>query len=329
MLTLITGATGFVGHRLAERLVADGGHVRVFVRDPTRLSTNLQDCCEIVPGDLEDASSLSAAVTGVHTIYHCAANVRTWDSLASYRGANVVGVRNLLRAVIHSNPDLHRLIHLSTVDVYGYPDDPCDENCPLDGAGFGYGETKLAGEQVLRELASEAGISFTIIRPTNVMGPGSPFIDRIGDALSDGLMLKIDGGQANAGIVDIDNLIDYLCWAASSSAAVGETFNVRDDYDENWCAFLDELKRRIGGKGRIINLPYGLALAAATIFESMHRLFLPEQEPLLHRMLVGMFGKTCGHSAQKLREYSGIHSRIGFDECMARSAAWYRATRER
>lgn len=327
MHSLISGATGFLGQRLAETLVADGQTVRVFVRDPERLPGDLQSRCEVFVGDLGSPSSLAKAVEDITVIYHCAANVKTWDTLEAYKGANVTGVRNLLDAIAAYNPDLQRLVHLSTVDVYGYPAKPCNEDCPLDGDGFGYGETKLAGERLVRQYSDSAGIPFTIVRPANIIGPRSPLISRIGDELRTGIMLKIDGGKANAGLIYLDNLISYLRWAAAAPVAEGQTYNARDDYDVDWSTFLDDLRCRLKGHGMVVNLPYGAADRIARVLESAYSRFLPHREPVLHRLLVRMFGRTCGHSAAKLHRAAEVGPMTGFEEAMKRSAEWYRASR--
>lgn len=322
MRSLVTGATGFLGSRLAEILIADGEAVRLFVRDRGRLCAGLATHNDIVAGDLSDPAVLRRAVEGVDVIFHCAANVKTWDAPEAYRAANVDGVRNLLDAVRTHCSSLKRLVHVSTVDVYGFPDDPCSEDGPLNGAGFGYGETKLAGEQIVREFGELHGIPFTILRPANIMGPRSPFISGIGGRLRRGAMLKIDGGAANAGVTDIDNLVAYLHWAASAPVARGETYNVRDDYDVSWSEVLRQLRARLDGRGIVVNLPFPVADGIARLLEGVHRRFCPTREPTLHRQLVRMFGRTCGHPADKIRAHSGISPAIGFDECMARSAAW-------
>ena len=92
---------------------------------------------------------------------------------------NVLGVKNLMNAIAKENPGLSRLVHLSTVDVYGFPVSPCDENCKTTGSGFGYGETKLLGESLVREFGDKSNIPYTIIRSANVIGPSSQFITRV------------------------------------------------------------------------------------------------------------------------------------------------------
>lgn len=322
-VALVTGATGFIGKRLAEKLVEAGRPVRLLVRNPGRLALSLRSRCDLVVGDLLDENSLARAVAQTDVIFHCAANVRTWDSWESYHAVNVLGVKNLMNAIMRWNPGLSRLVHLSTVDVYGFPISPCDETCATTGVDFGYGKSKLLGESLVREYGDRAGMSYTIIRPANVFGPGSQFVTRIGRELKSGLMLKINGGRTNAGLVYIDNLVDHLLWAATAAQAHRECYNVRDNYDVSWTGFLDRFKTTIRGKGIVINMPYSFAEIIAGGFETAHKIFFPATEPLLHRLLVRIFGRTCGHSAEKIRRDSDCAMNVGFDEAMERSCQWF------
>jgi len=324
--TLVTGATGFIGGHLAHRLIERGRNVRILVRSPSRVPASLRQSCELVVGDLDDLQALAEAVSGVRWIYHCAANVSTWSSWESYRRANVDGVSNLLEAIHQENTDLSRLLHVSSVDVYGFPKQPCSEECPLTGAGFGYGESKLQGEALVKRYGSKFGIPVTIVRPTNVIGPGSQFISRIGQELKSGLMMTIDGGRCNAGLVYIDNLVEAMILAAESPDSVGECFNIRDDYDVSWKEFVQCFRNSIHGSGIIINIPYAAAELLARIIESPWRILHLKSEPLLHRLLIRMFGRTCGHDAAKIRQVCGAVTSIGFDEAMQRSSAWFLQT---
>lgn len=326
-MTLVTGATGFIGGRLAQRLLDDGHAVRVLVRDPEKLTASLRQRCDVLVGDLCDTSSMMRAVQNVAFVFHCAANVKTWDTQASYEAVNVEGVRNLMQAITQANPHLLRLVHLSSVDVYGFPDAPCDEACVATGGAFGYGKTKLMGEHLVRSLGDAANVSYTIIRPCNVIGPGSQFIARIGAELKSGLMLTIAGGHTHAGLVDVDHLVDDVVWAATAPSAHRECYNVRDDTEVDWAGFLRVFRQGIAGKGLVLDLPFAVADKLAGGFEAVHRVLLPRQEPLLHRLLVRFFGKTCGHSIAKIRAHRGdafYAKRDGFDATMRRSCQWFK-----
>lgn len=320
---LVTGATGFIGSRLAERLIEEDWSVTVLVRNPRKLAPVLSRVCEVITADMGDEEALCRAVQHTDVVFHCAANVSTWDSWHNYYAVNVIGVEKLLKAIIKDNRSLSRLVHLSTVDVYGFPTTPCDELCKTTGNGFPYGETKLIGESLVREYGKTYDIPYTILRPTNVIGPGSQFISRIGDELKSGIMLTIDGGTTNAGILYIDNLIDYMIWASHAEQARGQFYNVRDDYDVSWSRFIDRFRLAIDAKGLVINMPFAVADTVARGLEMFSRTFLPSREPLLHRLLVRIFGRTCGHIAEKIRSDSGYSGRVGFDEAVERSIVWF------
>jgi nucleoside-diphosphate-sugar epimerase len=320
---LVTGATGFVGRRLAERLIEMGAGVRLLVRQPEKLPPQLSAVCDVIVGDLGDPASLDAAVAGVKVVFHCAANVRTWDEWSAYEAANIHGVENLLHAVVRCNPGLRRFVHLSSVDVYGFPVAPVDETATLKKVGFPYGESKRQGELCLRRISQQHGIPYTVLRPTNIIGPRSPFVERIGNELMSGLMLTIDGGSVHAGLLHVDNLIDYMHWAAFSELSVNETFNVRDRCDVSWSRFIHDLRALIEGRGRVIDLPYFAANVAAHALAMPYRMLPLTSEPLLHPLIVRIFGRTCGHSAEKLWSVSSIAGQVSYEQAMAESVAWF------
>lgn len=323
---LVTGATGFVGGRLVERLLYAGWRVRVLVRAPERLTESVKSDCEIIKGDLADVDVLYRAVLGVGVVFHCAANVRTWDSWQNYEADNVDGVRNLLAAIDRAGglPN-GRLVHVSTVDVYGFPEIPCDERCIADGGEFRYGKSKWLGESLVRRECDQKSIPYTILRPANVIGPGSQFIERIGAELKSGLMLVIDGGRANAGLIYIDNLADYLIWAATARIAIGQCYNVRDPYDVTWHEFMQVMRQGLAGKGIVLNMPFFLANFLGSLLEWTYILLQIQREPLIHRLIVRLFGRTCGHSAAKIQCDSGMVGAVGFNDAMKRSIAWFRS----
>ena len=134
-----------------------------------------------------------------------------------------------------------------------------------------------------------------------MIGPGSQFVARIGEALTSGLMLTIDGGQANAGLVYVDNLVDYLVWAAEAENARSEIYNVRDAYDVSWAEFIDVLRGSVKGKGNIVNLPFGFANRLAQSVEGCYRLFsLPGS-----RFCIAFWFLSLGGPADTMRRRSG------------------------
>ena len=323
---LVTGATGFVGGHLVTRLLEQGARVKLLVRDPKRLPPAQRDRVDVVQGDLTQPATLTDAARDVAWVFHCAANVQTWGRARDYEAVNVLGVRNLLDALAPHAKSLHRFVHVSTVDVYGFPRTPCDEGCAPQLPGFGYGDSKLRGELVLRDIAPKLQLPYTILRPANIMGPGSPFIERVGRELRNGLMLRVSGGRVDAGFLYVDNLIDTLLWAGLAPQAKNEVFNVLDPQSVTWRQLLDDLRLRINGKGWIIDLPYPVAVAAGAALALPYRMLGSRREPLLHPLIVKIFGRTCGHRAAKLAAAGCSVGRVDYHQAMAESARWFMTT---
>ncbi|MGZ4203195.1 MAG: NAD-dependent epimerase/dehydratase family protein, partial [Thermoleophilaceae bacterium] len=116
---LVTGATGFIGGHLAQRLVEEGYQVRCLARDTSDTSLLERLDVEIAPGDLTSAGSLARAAKGCRYVFHCGALVSDWATTKEIARINVEGTRNVLQASLDAS--VERFVHFSTTDVYGYP----------------------------------------------------------------------------------------------------------------------------------------------------------------------------------------------------------------
>ena len=145
---LVTGATGFIGGRLTERLVEQGASVRVLVRPGSDRRRLEKLDVELVEGTLEDAASLRRAMHGIKTIYNCTGLSTDWARWSAFEQTNVTGVKNLLDAAARTG-STERFLHLSTTDVYGYPNEACDESVAPRDVGLPYNRSKLVGEQAV------------------------------------------------------------------------------------------------------------------------------------------------------------------------------------
>lgn len=173
MKILITGATGKVGNRLAKRLAQRGDTLRALVREPAR-AADLQDAqIELMNGDLLDASSLAAAVSGVDAVVHCAAFFRGATPDQAH-AVNDLGTRQLANAARAAS--VKRFVFTSTGMAYGATggrlareDDPCAPTAA-------YPVSKLAAERFL--LALE-GLDVRVLRLPFVYGDGDPHIQDV------------------------------------------------------------------------------------------------------------------------------------------------------
>jgi len=325
---LITGATGFIGGHLVERLVAEGKQVRCLVRagsDTARLEAL---DVELAPGALEDPRSLARAVEGCDYVVHCGAMVSDWGTVEEIERTNVTGTRNLVQAA--GAASVRRLVHVSTTDVYGYPGDAAvEESATSRTFRNWYAQTKLHAEQEVLRAGSELGLETVVLRPATVWGPRSvSVVGEIGGAIKGGYMLLVDGGRANAGLVYIDNLIDAILLALAHGAAAGEAFNVTDGLDVTWREFTDGLADGLGARRARLSMPYpiasGLGSALEQGYRAVRRATNLQTPALLSRQAVQIMGIDQDFSNRKAREVLGWTPRVDYAEGMQTTVAWLR-----
>ncbi|MGH9351509.1 MAG: hopanoid-associated sugar epimerase, partial [Terriglobia bacterium] len=209
VISLVTGASGFVGSHLARLVAARGGEVRLLTRpssDPRAL-TGIP--AERVPGDLRDPASLKTALQGVDRVFHVAADYRLWskDPQEIYQ-SNVEGTRNLLRAAHEAR--VTRFVYTSTVGTIavpaasGLPDETTEAR--LDQMIGHYKRSKFLAEQEAMRSARE-GMSVVIVNPTTPVGPGdwkpTPTGQLIVDFLNGRTPVYIDTGLNIVGVEDV------------------------------------------------------------------------------------------------------------------------------
>ena len=169
MKILVTGATGFVGSHIAERLAADGHDVRVLLRATSSRRFLEGVPFEAVEGDLTDAASLGPAARGVDAVIHAAGLVKA-RSVREFQAVNAQGTGNLLAAVEREAPGLTRFVYVSSIAAHG--PSPGGAPRPLDAAPAPvsvYGRAKAEGEALVRRspLADRA----VMLRLPGVYGP--------------------------------------------------------------------------------------------------------------------------------------------------------------
>ncbi len=208
-LTLVTGATGFVGSHLARRLLAQGEAVRVLVRRGSSLKNLEGLAVERVFGDLTDGSSLEEALKGCRFLYHAAADYRLWapDPWVLYE-VNVKGTRNLLRSALKAK--VERVVYTSTVGALGSPGDgqAGTEETPVTLADMigHYKRSKFLAEAEARQAVRE-GLDVVIVNPSTPVGSHdikpTPTGQMIVDFLNSRMPAYVDTGL---NLVDVEDV---------------------------------------------------------------------------------------------------------------------------
>ncbi len=324
MRALVTGASGFLGGRLAEMLVGRGAEVRVLTRAGARLGHLHGLPIEVTQGGLTEMAALREAVRGRTHVFHCAACSTDWAPDRTYIEANVLGTGLLLEAASRERT-LERLVHVSTTDVYGYPKRPVDESAAMVDAGLPYNRTKMQGERAVWGYA-EKGLPVTVVRPATIYGPrGKDFVVEIAKMLRQRMMLLVDGGREQGGFCYVDNVACAMMTVCSRSETVGEVYNISDGTGVTWKQYIAALAEGLGLQEPWIDLPFRAARALGAASEAVHaRLRLPGR-PLLTRHAVHLLGGDQEFSAAKAARDFGYTPGVGFTEGMRRTVEWVKA----
>lgn len=201
----LTGATGYIGGALAERLVERGHRLRALVRPTSRTERLERLGAQLVVGDLGDAAALERLARGCDLVVHAAAELDFDAPLASMAATNVAGSERLAEAVARAG--VGRLLAFSSIAAYGgSPPDgsPAGEDAAIQRpAPSNYAATKLAGQEALERAAATLSLRLEQVHPSLVYGPPA----KRGGA--NGLLRLIARGQMPA-IVGADRLASWI-----------------------------------------------------------------------------------------------------------------------
>jgi nucleoside-diphosphate-sugar epimerase len=250
---LVTGATGFIGGRLAERLIVEhGARVRALVRSFGRAARLARFPIELIQGDLCSPESLERAAAGCDYVFHCAYGSDGQDD--ARRIVNAQGTRNVLEAALKHH--IKRLVHTSTVTVYGNtPDGPLDESAPRRKTGFAYGDSKIEAEEAALSYVGR-GLSVAVVQPTVVYGPfGTTFTIKPLQQLKSGRVILVNGGEGLANLVYVDDVVSGMIAAALHESANGESFILSGPEPTTWRAFYAAHEAMLGRSATISMTP--------------------------------------------------------------------------
>jgi len=236
---LVTGAGGFIGSHLTERLVKEGCGVRAFIHYNSRndwgnleyLNTDIKEKVEIIGGDITDPFSIGRAVKNCDIVFHLASLIAipySYRAPQSYVNTNVSGTLNVMQAC--SDFGVGKIIHTSTSETYGtamYT--PIDEKHPLQGQSP-YSASKIGADKIAESYHLSFDLPVTTIRPFNTYGPRQSARAVIPTIISQILAGK---QRVNLGLLSpirdfsfVADTVEGFVRIAESEKSIGEVVNI-------------------------------------------------------------------------------------------------------
>ncbi len=231
---LVLGAGGFVGRHLVAALAAAPDFEPVaLVR---RGGETFPPGVAVRRADATDAEALGRALDGIDASVNC---------IAGGEAAMVAATRHIVD--LTGAGRLRRVVHLSSMAVYGPVSGTVDETSPLDGSSGPYARAKVACEAMIAASPTAAARS-VVLRPGCIHGPGSPqWTERIGHLLRRHRIGDLgENGDGFCNLTFIDDMVGAILAGLRRPEAVGGTFNVSDPDPRRWNAYLSDLGRAIG-----------------------------------------------------------------------------------
>lgn len=320
-VAVVTGASGFIGGRLRDRLLDEGWDVVAL----TRPSSPPPKRGRAAAVDYASVESLADVFKRVRpdVVFHAAGATKgiTWDD---FERANVVPLRNMANALLKAHDSVGRFLNVSSLTAYGpsTPAQPLIETyvpAPLEH----YGKSKLEGERV---LANEIGsrLPWTNIRPAGVYGPGDADYFELFRLASRRINVFYGNRDYVSSVVYVDDLVQAIIDAARSGNTIGKGYFICDGEPITWFEYQRHVVDAVGKRALNVYLPQFSLDIAAALGELATRF---DNKPRIYNRQRVMMGKqvawTCKHDAA--RNDFGYAPKTFVKDGVSKTLEWYRS----
>lgn len=319
MKALVTGATGFVGGHLVDRLLARGDEVTALVRAPAKATDFAERGVRLVRGDLGDHAALAEAAAGQDVIYHSAALTGAVDE-AEFLAANRDGTANIIRAARDAGTT-PRFVLVSSMAAGG----PADRGLPRTADGRDapvtmYGRSKLAGELVLRDES----LPWVIVRPPTVYGPRDrDNLITVFKAARFGIAPVFGDGSMEISVVHVEDLADGIVLAGTTEGIAGRTYYVNHPEVVSSADLVRSIGRMMGRDVALVPIPEWAARVALSATGAWAAAL--QRKTILRADKANEFFQAAwtGDPAPFMRD-TGWAPRYDLARGLAHTHAWYR-----
>jgi NAD dependent epimerase/dehydratase len=267
---LVTGAGGFIGSHLVERLLAEGAVVRAFVRYNSRrdpgflrlIPAEKSSQLEVIAGDLRDENAIRMAVEGSQVIFHLGALISIPYSYRHPREVaetNLMGTLNVL--IASRDYKVERMIHISSSEVYGTAlQVPISESHPLQGQSP-YSASKIGADKLAESFFCAYELPVVTVRPFNTYGPRQSARAVIPTIITQALRqdsIRLGNQSTSRDFTFVKDTVDGMIKAAEASGVEGQTLNLGTGQEINIADLTQKIVKKIGRPVQIIVDPVRL-----------------------------------------------------------------------
>lgn len=320
IISVVTGANGFIGSHLVEYLLEKGHEVKCIVRETSDLKWISKLDLEFIKCGLNDVSKLSTAFEGATYIFHLAGATKS-KKYESYLYGNVQLTKNVFQAC-EGNQTIKKIIVTSSLAASAPTslNHPVTEETPSNPISL-YGKSKVEMEEMLKKEFSH--LPYIIARPPAVYGPRETDVFLFFKAVKKGLVTTIGLGKKQVSLIYIDDLIQGMFLAATNEKAVRQTYFFTSDRSLNWKEIGNEAAALLNPKAIRFGIPHFVVYIIGTIAEIFN--FFQKRAPTLNIEKVKEITQeawTC--SDDKARIELGYEPKFPYKKGFKISFDWYR-----
>ncbi|MBC8110267.1 MAG: NAD-dependent epimerase/dehydratase family protein [Verrucomicrobia bacterium] len=328
MKILVTGATGFLGKRLTERLLEEKNFSTIIATGRNKaVGKELASAgADFVAGDLENADFVHDIVKSADLIVHTAALSSPWGKYQDFYNANVLATKNLLAAARKSG--IKRFINISTPSIYFNGKDRFNvkeiDDLPEKFSNY-YAATKFEAEKLVTQAFAE-GLETLSLRPRAIIGRGDfTIMPRLLKAQQSGKLRIIGNGKTIADLSSAANVVDAILLAIHAQPqALGKAYNITNGTPVKLWEYIDEVFKKLNLTLNHKKMPYYMALTLASGLEFISKISKSQQEPPLTKQGVGVLAKSCTLDISLARNLLGYQPKQSNDEAATEFVDWWK-----
>jgi len=320
---LITGATGFLGPYLLERLVSEGHSCRCLVRPGSEIKITHHPAVEIVNGDVTKPETLTGIGKDMDYLLHLAtlghmSNFTVTEKM--FETINVSGTRNIMAEALRAG--IKKIVHCSSVAAMGICDDlPATEESVCN-PHHAYGRSKLKAEKLVKTLAAEKKLPAAIVRFSMVYGPGDPRdILKLTRMAKRGTFPQIGSKPKLTPLIHAEDAVSGLLLAADHGRP-GEIYLLTNKNSEPFDQIRKIIKKTLGSRRPTIYIPEFAALALATMIEKTFTL-IGKTPPISRKNIESTLADRV-FSIEKAQKELGFELSIDPAKGLQETVIWYK-----